>query len=417
MRVLIVNTSDRTGGAAIAASRLTEALMNNGVSAKMMVLEKAGDRVYTASMGGWLKKSWCFAYERFVVWINNLFSRKNLFAVSIANTGFDITRTQEFREADIIHLHWINQGMLSLHGIRKILQSGKPVVWTMHDMWELSAICHYAYGCTNFKDECRNCHFLRFPGRRDLSNRVFRRKQKAMQGNAVYVAVSNWLAENARESRLLGGKRVEVIPNSISLSRFSIKNKIDSRDYFKISGNKKVVLFGAARIDAPIKGFTYLKQALARLAAHRSAAKDEFMLIVFGGCKDESVMQDIPVSYRWLGRIKDEKELVRLYSAADVVVSSSLYETFGQTLIEAQACGCIPVSFDNSGQVDIITHKENGYLAKYKSADDLADGIEWALASGIRREDLRKNVVRKFSESVVAGSYIKLYNDIANADF
>lgn len=414
MRVLIVNTSDRTGGAAIAANRLAEALNNNGVSAKMLVMEKAGDRIYVASLNGWMKRSWCFAYERFVIWMNNLFSRKNLFAVSIANTGYDITKTQEFKEADIVHLHWVNQGMLSLRGIRKIMKSGKPVVWTMHDMWELSAICHYTYDCTNFKDECRNCHFLRFPGRKDLAGRVFRKKLKAMRGNAVYVAVSNWLADNARASRLLGGNRVEVIPNSISLSRFSIKSKIDSRDYFKIGGNKKVIVFGAARIDAEIKGFAYLKQALAILADKRETAKESLMLVMFGGCKDERVLEDIPVPYNFLGRVKGEKELSMLYSAADVVVSSSLYETFGQTLIEAQACGCIPVSFDNSGQTDIITHKENGYLARYKSVKDLADGIEWALSSGLRREDLRRNVVKRFSESVVAGQYMKLYSEITH---
>lgn len=417
MRVLIVNTSESTGGAAIAASRLTEALVNNGVSAKMLVMEKNSSRVYVASLNGWLKKSWCFAYERFVIWVNNLFSRKNLFTVSIANTGFDITRTQEFREADIIHLNWINQGMLSLCGIRKILQSGKPVVWTMHDMWELSAICHYTYDCMNFKDECRNCHFLRFPGKRDLANRVFRMKRKAMQGDAVYVAVSNWLAESAKASKMLVGKRVEVIPNSISLSKFGIRSKIDSRDYFKIGGDKKVIVFGAARIDTPIKGFEYLKKALAILAARKGAAKDVLTLVVFGGCKDESILEDMPVPYTWLGRVNGEKELSLLYSAADVVVSSSLYETFGQTLIEAQACGCVPVSFDNSGQTDIITHKENGYLAKYKSVEDLADGIEWALSAGIRREDLRRGVVRRFSESVVANQYIKLYNEITNGEY
>lgn len=414
MKVLIVNTSDRTGGAAIAASRLAEALVNNGVSTKMLVMEKASDRVYVSSLNGWFKRSLCFAYERFVIWMNNLFSRKNLFAVSIANSGYDITKTPEFKEADIIHLQWVNQGMISLRGIRKIMRSGKPVVWTMHDMWELSAICHYTYGCMNFKDECRNCHFLRFPCSKDLAYRVFRKKLKAMRGNAVYVAVSNWLADNARASRLIGGNRVVVIPNSISLSRFSIKNKIDSRDYFKIGGNKNVIVFGAARIDAEIKGFTYLKQALALIAEKRETAKESIMLVVFGGCKDDSVLDDIPVPYTWLGRVKGEKELSILYSAADVVVSSSLYETFGQTLIEAQACGCIPVSFDNSGQTDIITHKENGYLARYKSVTDLAEGIEWALASGIRREDLRRNVVKRFSESVVANEYIKLYNEIYN---
>ena len=122
MKVLIVNTSEKTGGAAIAASRLTEALINNGVSAKMLVMEKESDNIFVASIGEWFKKSWNFAFERLVIWVNNLFSRNNLFTVSIANTGIDITKSTEFQEADIIHLHWINQGFLSLRVIKKILK-------------------------------------------------------------------------------------------------------------------------------------------------------------------------------------------------------------------------------------------------------------------------------------------------------
>ena len=50
----------------------------------------------------------------------------------------------EFKEADVIHLHWVNQGLLSLNDIKKMTQSGKPMVWTMHDMWACTGICHHA---------------------------------------------------------------------------------------------------------------------------------------------------------------------------------------------------------------------------------------------------------------------------------
>ena len=65
--------------------------------------------------------------------------------------GTDITSLPEFQQADVIHLHWINQGMLSLKNIEKILASGKPVVWTMHDMWPCTGICHHARECTLVK--------------------------------------------------------------------------------------------------------------------------------------------------------------------------------------------------------------------------------------------------------------------------
>ena len=156
MRVLLVNTSEQTGGAAIAAKRLMKSLHTVDVDAKMLVLHKESDLSQVMSIGKNWQKRYTFLWERLIIWINNLFSRKNLFTVSIANTGFNITKLPSFQEADIIHLHWINQGLLSIKSIQEILKSGKPVIWTMHDMWECTAICHHAHNCTNFKSECKN---------------------------------------------------------------------------------------------------------------------------------------------------------------------------------------------------------------------------------------------------------------------
>ena len=168
MRVLIINTSERIGGAAIAANRLMEALKNNGIKAKMLVRDKQTDQISVVELKKSWWKVWQFIWERVVIWQANHFKKHNLFAVDIANTGTNITVLPEFTQADVIHLHWINQGMLSLTDIRRIIQSGKPIVWTMHDMWELTAICHHAYECDRYETECRECQFLRFPGKNDL---------------------------------------------------------------------------------------------------------------------------------------------------------------------------------------------------------------------------------------------------------
>ena len=124
MRILIVNTSENEGGAAVAANRLMEALKNNGVKAKMLVAHKATDQVTVAELPHrWLQR-WRFLWERLVIYLHLHLSRQNLFAIDIANAGADITSLPEFREADLIHLSWINQGMLSLKDIRRIVKSG-----------------------------------------------------------------------------------------------------------------------------------------------------------------------------------------------------------------------------------------------------------------------------------------------------
>lgn len=411
MRVLIVNTSERTGGAAVAAHRLTEALINNGIKAKMLVMEKQTDALYVVGNNHWLKNEWNFVWERFVIWAHNMFSRRNLFKVSIANTGMDITKTREFQEADIIHLHWVNQGFLSLRSIQKIFESGKPVVWTMHDMWPMTAICHHAYECTHYQSGCSLCHFLRFPGAHDLSAKVFYRKKTLFENARIkFVAVSNWLAERARKSILIGSNDISVIPNSISLSHFSLIDRSDARSTLHLAA-RYVVAFGAARIDDDIKGLSYLLKALQLLVDSDFAKRENLHLLLFGGIKDEKVLQQIPVPYTYYGYVNDFHQMSLIYSAANAVVSSSLYETFGQTLIEAQACGCTPIAFGNSGQADIITHRVNGYLADYLSIDSLAEGIRWALKTDVKQSVLRNNVLAHYTESVVALKYTEVYNE------
>ena len=135
MRILIVNTSERTGGAAVASGRLMNALNNNGVKAKMLVRDKESDHITVVGLRHSLLQEWHFLWERWCIFCHLHFSRKHLFEVDIANTGTNITTLPEFKEADVIHLEWINQGMLSLNDIHKIIAKGKAVVWTMHDLW------------------------------------------------------------------------------------------------------------------------------------------------------------------------------------------------------------------------------------------------------------------------------------------
>ena len=102
MRVLIINTSERIGGAAIAASRLMESLKNNGIKAKMLVRDKQTDQISVVRLkSNWLQV-WKFMWERIVIWSANRFRRYHLFDVDIANTGTDITSLPEFRQASAL---------------------------------------------------------------------------------------------------------------------------------------------------------------------------------------------------------------------------------------------------------------------------------------------------------------------------
>ena len=420
MNILILNTSELTCGAAVAANRLAKALGKSGVEVSMLVRDrKTGDERVTALNDSFWASRWNFirfVWERLIIFICNHFRRKPLFQVSIANTGTDLSDHPLVKAADVIHLHWINQGFLSLADIRKLALIGKPIVWTMHDMWPCTAICHYSFGCERFKKECGECPFLSSSDKKDLSYHVFNKKRFLADSKIQLVAVSTWLRQQAQDSALTNRLPVEVIPNVIDTSLFVPSDKEEARKSLSLPLDKKIILMGAARINDPIKGFEYLVKALSILKERKG--EEDYFLVLFGGIKgDDSFLSEIPIPYVCMGSLSDPSMIAKLYAAADVTVVASLYETFGQTIIEGMACGCPAVSFDNSGQTDIINHLENGYLAKYKDTDDLATGIKWVIDN---REPLRLDeaCIRKvhdcYQESVVAGRYIDLYRSLTS---
>ena len=279
MRILLINTSERIGGPAIAAYRLMEALKNNGIKAKMLVRDKNTDQITVIGLNKSWRRIWQFLWERTVIWIANGFTRRNLFAVDIANTGTDITKLHEFVQADVIHLHWINQGMLSLNDIDKILKSGKPIVLTMHDMWPFTGICHYARKCNKYEEKCHNCELLLKPHKRDLSYKVFKKKQKIFaNADITFVACSHWLEEMAKNSALIGKHKIISIPNPINTNMFMPRNKRQAREKLNLPQDKKLLLFGSVKITDKRKGIEYLIEACKILTQNNPELSDSLYI-------------------------------------------------------------------------------------------------------------------------------------------
>lgn len=409
---MIVNTSERTGGAAIAAGRLTEALKSHGIKAKMLVRDKQTDRISTVALGGGWKQVRKFVWERVVIWINSHFRRERLFSVDIANTGNDITRLPEFKEADLIHLHWINQGMLSLKVIRKILASGKPVVWTMHDMWPCTGICHHARTCTAFHSECGACHMIYSQKRKDLSTRIFRQKQRLYASGGIhFVTCSHWLEGMAKQSALLANQPVSVIPNPISTTLFHPMKQTEARQRLALPTEGKLILFGSVKLTDKRKGIDYMVEACRLLAKQHPALKEQLALVAVGMHAAE-LQSLVPFKVHNMGYVKEEHQLVEIYNAADLYVIPSLDENLPNTIMEAMACGTPCVGFPTGGIPEMIDHLKNGYLTKEHSAEQLAEGI-YTLLTTPAYESLSHEAVAKvnacYSERSVANQYGQLY--------
>lgn len=407
--ILQLSSYHLSGGAGVAATRLHRALNKHGVFARLLVdqLSSQEEGVVGISASPALKrKYWIrFAAERLYFFPYER-DRSVRFAFSPARIGVDLSNHPLVKQAEVIHLNWVNFGFQSIHTLEKLLELGKPVVWTLHDMWTFTGGCHYSRGCDNFSTHCQYCSFLRKPDRYDLSFQIFEQKKRLFERYPItLVCPSEWLADLARQSTLAKNMRVEVIPYAIDSTVFKPHDKMETRNKLGLPSGKKLVLFGSANIRDPRKGFSYLREAL-------EVVKDLDLEIVTFGKSAPEAFDGLGVPFHNLGILDSETKIAAAYSAADVMVVPSLEDNLPNTVMESMSCGTPVVGFRTGGIPDMIDHEINGFVAELKSADALAEGIRWVLQhnnDGRISTKSRAKVVASYAESVIAARYKELY--------
>ncbi|MBD3789206.1 MAG: glycosyltransferase family 4 protein [Campylobacterales bacterium] len=411
MKILIVNTSDINGGAARAAYRLHQALLSQGVDSQMLVQSKSSDDYTVIDPKTKIEK----ALGKLRPTLDSLPLRfykertKTLFSPSWLPFSGIVDKINEINP-DIVHLHWICGGMMSVEDIARIKAS---IVWSLHDMWAFTGGCHYDEECGGYRQNCGNCKVLQSDTENDLSRKVFGRKQKtfARKTDMTIVGLSRWLNECSQNSTLLKDKKHINLPNPIDTGLFKPFDKQKARELWNLSQDKKLVLFGAISATGdPRKGFKELSEALFTL-------NDQNIEFVVFGSSEPKEPFDFGFKTHYLGHLHDDISLVTLYSAVDVMVVPSLQENLSNAIMESLACGTPVTGFDIGGNRDMIEDRINGYLAKPYDTDDLAKGIEWILNHPAYEElcqKAREKVLKEFDSQIVAQKYIELYKDVLN---
>jgi glycosyltransferase involved in cell wall biosynthesis len=427
LKILLLNTDDFNGGAAIACRRLLKALRFSDVMPLMLVQESKSKQDGVIQLNNsWLSKKMAFLLfvgER-LYFLPDEKSKAVRFLFNPAKFGIDITKNNLVQEADVVHLHWTNFGFLSTDSLQQLFATGKPVVWTLHDMWAFTGGCHHSDECENYQEACGNCtQYIKKPGPKDLSNAIWKAKQEAFKGaNLTVVTCSRWLGNRAKKSSLFQHVRVESIPNPIDVSVFSPLKKEDARKALGLNPAKHYILFAAMRVDAVGKGFAYFKAALELLHTQLTAKEASNIELLIFGQAEATDFDGLPFKANLLGRLTDLTTIAQVYSAASMFVIPSLAENLPNTIMEAMACGTPSVGFDVGGIPEMIVHQESGmpptgYLAQYKSSEDLAKGMQWIL-SGSNYQQLctnaRQKVLDEYSEQAVSKRYYEVYESMAS---
>ncbi len=412
MKVLVVNTSDKQGGAARASYRLYKSLLGENVDCKMLVLDKCSDdyNVYSTIPNNSKK-----LYTQLISLLNRIpvgrykNKTKTLFSID-KYSSTNIDKYIDEIKPDILHLHWINHGMLK---VKDLSHLKIPIIWSMHDNWLFTGGCHIKWECNKYIEECGACPRLGSQKDNDLSRKFWIQKKKNFQqiNNLTIIGLSKWMAKSAKESSLLKNYNIVNLPNPIDTKSYFQFNKQIARSLWGFPTYKKLVLFGAMSATSDInKGFKELSEAITAID------RTDLEFVVFGSSEPENP-PNLGCHIHYVGSLSDDVSLVALYNSVDVMVVPSLQENLSNAIMESLACGTPVVAFDIGGNSDMVEHKSNGYLAKPYNTDDLALGINWVLDSE-NYTKLSDNAVSKveneFSFDIVSKKYIDLYKSILN---
>ncbi len=326
-----------------------------------------------------------------------------LHSPAVLNSGW--ARKINNSSADVCHLHWINHEMMSVEDLANI---NKPIVWTLHDMWAFCGGEHYSEDF-RWRDGYDHNNRPAYEGGFDLNRWVWNRKRKAWKRPMHIVAPSRWLAECARESKLMQGWPISVVNNALDTEVWRPVDKAFARALFGLPKDVPILLFGALGGTAdPRKGFDLLLAALENLRGKIEGLE----VVVFGQLAPKETI-DFGFPVRYVGRLNDDLALAILYSAVDAMIVPSRQDNLPNTGVEAMACGTPVVAFDAGGLTSIVKHLQTGYLAKPFDPASLAEGIIWVLSDKKRHASLslasRQWALNHFSYSVVAEQYHKIY--------
>ena len=404
MYIVHISTSDKIGGAALAANRLNNAFNQIvNTTSKMIVLSQSTNHKDVISISK-KRNKYISKFKTIITEAIKKFFLNPHYTISLGLCGYKLHKINDIREADIIYIHWTGLGFLSIKGIAKILDLNKPTIVFMHDMWFITGGCHHCFECNAYKKHCSQCPRIGNSRFKNIASITFDLKKKYLSKykNLQIVTPSNWLANCVKQSTLFKGNNINVIPNLIDTNLFKPIDKQITRSILNLPMNKKIILFGAfgGKSDK-YKGWDYLVSAISKIE------RDDIAIALFGGDISDNDKKQLKYPIYSFGYLHDEYSIILLYNAANAFVTPSLAENFPNTILESLACGTPVVGFNVGGIPDLITHKKTGYLVKYKDEIDLANGINWVLdnSNDLLKEKLHQIVCENYSPEIIINKH------------
>ncbi|MBL8571955.1 MAG: glycosyltransferase [Phreatobacter sp.] len=412
MKVLHLSTSDAGGGAAIAASRLCHALRGAGAEALMLSRWSAAPSTLSLNSVSDVDDAIALGEALQDGYIDSRRSDLSDTLFSLETFRLPLRAAVERHQPDVIHLHWVAR-FLSSADLIALGELGRPIVWTLHDMWPFTGGCHYSAGCRGFATDCDACPQLQADPARAVSIQLASRAEAvaALGSRLVCVCPSRWLAQTARSSLPLRTTAIEVIANGVDTAVFSPEQQARVRRRLGLDLSGGYIGFGAADLRERRKGFGELKAALEQASANRPQGRSPIGMVCFGHFADDIQVDGVQVIR--LGALTSEAQLADAYRAVDAFALTSLEDNQPNTGIEAAACGTPLIGYRAGGIPEIVIDGSTGLLVDVGDRMGLADIIARVADDEALRVKLgiaaRDDAYRRFSLPRLADDHLALY--------
>ena len=289
------------------------------------------------------------------------------------------------KEADVIHLHWIND-MVDLSFFRTI---DKPIVWTLHDMNAFMGIFHYSTDKQKVNSSAQA-----------LDKQILELKAQAYThlDRLAVVTPSKWLLEEAQASAVFPQADFYHIANPISFAEAN-----NSAIQLTSAANTAIVI--AQNLLVERKGMQLLKDALTAV---------DFPLTLFVLGKGNIDFDNPNIKVESLGVVRDFDRISAYYEAADVLILPSIEDNLPNTMVEALRVGTPIVSFRVGGMKETLRDEFNGLMAASISAEALGQTLDkfFKEKHQYNRNAIREDAKLQFEAKTQALKYLEVYKTL-----
>jgi glycosyltransferase involved in cell wall biosynthesis len=304
----------------------------------------------------------------------------------------------------VIHLHWVTD----LHFLKRIAKISKnknfKIVWTMHDMWPLTGVCHLSEACEKFESDCASCPQVK----KIFQNKVvslFEEKREILSSinDLSLVFPSKWLSSKF-ETLLKSRYRYVVIPNPIDETFFQSADGIHTKR-IRLLADEITFGLSAANLSDGNKRIDWTVDHLNRW----SKTYNKKIKIMVAGSQPNSRLLD-KENIKYVGNLQ-LNQLATFYNSMDYFLNFSINENLPVSLIEAQACGIPTLTKHQGGRAEIVKDGVTGVLVENDKHFDL----ELNRLLGLNRSNLVKlsleHFKSNFSDQSIHEQYLNVYKN------